>query len=612
MSTERIDKTRKNIGAEHLDEREKKQLFNKFVEAGGQVVKDKRQRPLADFDREKQQQFRNRIDTHSQRLKEGERRAVPRTPHPPRSATKTSAAAPPAPVPAKGFFAAVVRFLNRWQIRFRLFAMGVTDLYGEVISRKFLEHFNSDLKSALLELQLVYLDIFKQNYRIGAAIVEELDRLNPLYYELVEMSSEVFDRGLINQIVEHHVNFPHIDQNASELREPLTRLFKKLYVLYPYKEFLLLAFDRAIEIQMRLEKGKPSFYAMKRKKIRHDIAVIFNRLYMVLYWLFCNYLGELYTMKDPMIATILQVSDTEVPGKRTRAKRSDARRQEDETEAENANEEAQAEDQIPEAVRKGLAIMNALDLKKLRSVYDKTGIFRYVRDNDKILLAHILFREFDEEYSFILTTSKIKYNVQFTSQGKVDYRIKLSDLYNDLRRCMNVFKDYADAIEAYEKARSEKPTSSAQYVDYSNRLTGLEKKKASVGKNVRMTVRAFMEKVLAELSTLIADMNGEQRIIDNPQDVLGFESAIEGNKKMNGKKVYEAVLAAYYYASAFAFRLSAGGDLYGVEDLNEEEMRRMTSQADGEESREEERPAEGEKKNGGSEGGVLKELEDLF
>ncbi len=612
MSTERIDKTRKNIGAEHLNEREKKQLFNKFVEAGGQVVKDKRQRPLADFDREKQQQFRNRIDTHSQRLKEGERRAVPRTPQPSRSAAKISAASTSIPVPTKGFLASIARFFNRWQIRFRLFTLGVTDLYGEVISRKFLERFNSDLKSALLELQLVYLDIFKQSHRIGGAIVEELDRLNPLYYELIEMSSEVFDRGLINQIVEHHVNFPHIDQKASELREPLTRLFKKLYVLFPYKEFLLLAFDRAIEIQMRLEKGKPSLYAMKRKKIRHDVAVVFNRQYMVLYWLFCNYLGELYMMKDPMIATILQISDTEVPGKRTRGKRSDARRQEDESDAEKGDGEVRTEDQIPEAVRKGLAIMNALDVKKLRSTYDKTGVFRYVRDNDRILLAHILFREFDEEYSFILTTNKIKYNVQFTSQGKVDYRIRLSDLYNDLRRCMNVFKDYADAIEAYEKARNEKPTSSAQYIDYSNRLTGLEKKKASVGKHVRMTVRAFMERVLAELSTLIVDMNGEQRIIDNPQDVLGFESAIEGSKKMNGKKVYEAVLAAYYYASAFEFRLSTGGDLYGEEDLNEEEMRKMTSQAAEEELREDELPEAGEKKNVSTEGGVLKELEDLF
>jgi hypothetical protein len=311
--------------------------------------------------------------------------------------------------------------------------MGVSDLYGEYLSKKFLERFNSEMKSALLEMQLVYLDIFKQSHKTGVAIVDELDRLNPLYYELIEMSSGVFDRGLINQIVEHHINFPHIDQKATELREPLTRLFKKLYVLYPYKELILVAFDRAIEAQMRLEKGKSSLYAMKRKKIKNDVAVVFNRLYMVLYWLFCNYLGELYLMKDPVIARILQIADTDVPGRRGRTKRPEAGAGEDADEegTEVAEEEGE---QLPEQVRKGLAIMNSLDLKKLRSVYDKSGIFKYVRDNDKILLAHILFREFDEEYSFILTTNKIKYNVQFTHSGKVDYRIKLSDLYNDLRR----------------------------------------------------------------------------------------------------------------------------------------------------------------------------------
>jgi hypothetical protein len=610
MSTERIDKTRKNIGAEQLNEREKKQLFNKFVEAGGQVVQNKKQRALADFDRDKQQQFRSKIDSHSQKLSEGEKRPAQRAAGNNRLAARQTAAAP-LPVPEKGIFNSLIRFINRWQIRFHLFTMGVSDLYGEHLSKKFLERFNSGMKSALLEMQLVYLDIFKQSHKTGVAIVDELDRLNPLYYELIEMSSGVFDRGLINQIVEHHINFPHIDQKATELREPLTRLFKKLYVLYPYKELILVAFDRAIEAQMRLEKGKSSLYAMKRKKIKNDVAVVFNRLYMVLYWLFCNYLGELYLMKDPVIARILQIADTDVPGRRGRVKRPEAGTVEDADEERTEVPEEEGE-QLPEQVRKGLAIMNALDLKKLRSVYDKSGIFKYVRDNDKILLAHILFREFDEEYSFILTTNKIKYNVQFTHSGKVDYRIKLSDLYNDLRRCMNVFKDYADVIESYEKARNEKPTSSAQYIDYSNRLTGMDKKKTGVGKNVRMTVRAFMEKVIGELGILMADMNGEQRIVENPQDVLGFESAIEGSKKMNGRKVYEAILAAYYYASAFEYRLSPGGDLFGEEDVKEEDMQKMAALAAAEESSEQERAADADGKKESSDGGVLKELDDLF
>ena len=123
-----------------------------------------------------------------------------------------------------------------------------------------------------------------------------------------------------------------------------------------------------------------------------------------------------------------------------------------------------------------------------------------------------------------------------------------------------------------------------------------------------------MEKVLVELSALIVDMNGEQRIIDNPQDVLEFESAIEGSKKMNGKKVYEAVLSAYYYASAFAYRLGTGGDLYGQEELDEEEMRKMTSRAAMEEAHDDEQAgSDGEKKSPPEgEGGVLKELDDLF
>lgn len=191
----------------------------------------------------------------------------------------------------------------------------------------------------------------------------------------------------------------------------------------------------------------------------------------------------------------------------------------------------------------------------------------------------------------------------------MDIKPRLTDLYNELRNCMNAFMDYADAMAHYEKVRNERPTGSAQYMEYSNRLTALEKKRNGIGKNVRMTIRAFMEKVVELLKILMEDMNRPRQIIQNPQDVLSFESSIEGSRKMEGRKVCEAVSAAYQFASAFVHRLGPGGDLHGELEFKEEDFLDLqkkieeSSSADSGE-KEPEAPA--------LRGGVIKELDDLF
>jgi len=103
-------------------------------------------------------------------------------------------------------------------------------------------------------------------------------------------------------------------------------------------------------------------------------------------------------------------------------------------------------------------------------------------------------------------------------------------------------------------------------------------------------------------------MEGGQKIIENPQEVLSFDPSIEGNKKLNGAKVYSAITTAYYYISAFIYRLSPEGDLFGGIEFNEEEMETLKSGktllAPGDNQGEK----EGDEKNTG----IINELEDLF
>lgn len=602
-----IDKTKKNIGVSQLDSKEKKQLFEKFVDAGGKVIKEKKQSGVVNFDRNKQGQYKNELERQRQKLQSAKGKPV-------KKQSKPAAAIKTYTPDSRRAVSPFRRFLTNLHIHLKLFFLGVTDISAYYFNKKFLDSFNSEVRSAILEIQLVYLEIFKQDHSTGLLIIDQLDDLNPLYYELIEMSSEIFDRTIINQIVEHHTTFPNVAQKTTEIREPLMLLFRKIYILHPFYDFIFFTFEKALNAQMKLEKGKSSLYSTKRKQLKNDLNLIFYKFFNQLYWLFCFYNKAIFPLLDPEIERILSISAEDIPGKRGRIQShtdNESATVEPAQEEQKESEES-GETSLPLEIKRGLKLMYAIDYKNMRALFDKEGSFKFANDNDKILLAYVLFKEFDNEYSFILTTNKIKYTVQFTNEGKMDYRMRLSDLYNQLRKCMNIFKDYAEVLENYAVIKRERPESSSQYIEYSNRLTESEKKRQTVAKDIRMTLRALMEKIVSELGVFIADMNGPQKTIDNPQDELTFESTIEGAKKMHGKKVYAAIQTAYYYASAFVYRLSIDGDLYGQLEFNEEEFKNIVSNAPEKPKETSSDAKSAEEKNPAGNKNVIKELDDLI
>ncbi|TAL30638.1 MAG: hypothetical protein EPN93_19380 [Spirochaetes bacterium] len=596
---EKIDKTRKNIGATGIDDKEKKDLFNRFVDAGGKVINESAKKSMVDFDREKQKQYKAKVETHRERVQSPA--PVVRKPKATPASRNASAIAGP------GFFQGI---WFRLKIRLKLFFLGVTDFYGMTIKPGFLERVNSDYKASLIEIQLLYLDIIKRNPGIGRAVTDDLDSFNPIYLELIEMAAGVFDRTLMNQIVESHVSFPDVAQPVSEFRTSFMALFKKLYVLHSYRDFIIYAFEKAINTQAKLEKKKAGEYSTKKKKINNSVALVYYRLFNALYWLMCHYAGTVIPLADPGMERFLGIAEEDKPGKRKKhilAQAAAAKKEQEEDE--NTGEAKEAA--ISEETKIGLKMMSRLDLKDLQAKFEVEKHFKVIHGTDKVLIIFLLFREFDEEYSFILTTNKIKYNVVFSPEGKIDFRVQLSDLYKDLRTCMSLFKDYAEIMETYERTRTERPASNAQYIDYSKRIEELEKKRNNSGKNLRGSVSSFMEKCSIEFVRLMEDMNGPQKIIDNPQDELVFEQAIEGAKKVNGQKVYEAIKVAFCYIQAFQYRLGPEGDLSGALDFKEGQNPQLSPQQDEPGEAADEKPKSNPEKDKEESDSVIRELDDL-
>jgi flavodoxin len=479
-------------------------------------------------------------------------------------------------------------FFSRFRIRMHLWIDRVSHFGGLYFHGKFLDRFNNSYKLALQETQIQFLDIFIKSSQTGSRIIQRLDRQKPLYYELIEMMSNVYDKMIVDQVTDHYINFPDVPKKMSELKDPLMDLYRRLFLLRPYENTLFNSYLKAIDLQQGLDESRAGGAAAGKKRIKSALYIVFHKLYPRLHWLFCYYQDRYIFIDDKNeIEDILNISASEKPGNRVLRKAggySEEAPQEGGSAEEAGREEKEAAPEIPDEVRKGLKIMYSLDLREMRRQFDRKGDFEFMSDNDKVLMTFLLFHEFEAQYSFLLTTNKIKFKIDLNEQGKINFGTRLQDLYDLMRKPKEGLRDYSELLVNSDKIRREKPINNSQYIAYTKRVQEIQKKRDQAGKLARQQVRAYMEKLGEELKTLIDDMNSRQEYVQNPQDVLNLDISIEGRKKLNGRKIYEAILLLYYFSSAFVYRLGPGGDLTGTFEYAEADgnrIRKSLSDQDG-------------------------------
>jgi len=68
---------------------------------------------------------------------------------------------------------------------------------------------------------------------------------------------------------------------------------------------------------------------------------------------------------------------------------------------------------------------------------------------------------------------------------------------------------------------------------------------------------------------VINDYKGEKILLQNPEEYLRFDPNIDGHKKLDGRRVIEAIIETFLFTATFAFLLSYG-DLSGPDMYVEE------------------------------------------
>ncbi|MFO1472384.1 MAG: hypothetical protein U1F27_15270, partial [Turneriella sp.] len=211
-------------------------------------------------------------------------------------------------------------------------------------------------------------------------------------------------------------------------------------------------------------------------------------------------------------------------------------------------------------MRQPPALVEKLD--KSKRMLEKASI------NDRILLSYLYFLEFDNEYSFVLTTNKITINVDYSGGVKSDYKKQMADLYNDSRAIISAYEKYEEMLQEYKAAKERK---SSNYIEKS-KLEEKAKGRADMeARNTRGLIRAFMDNVAKSMAFLIADMKGAKQIVGNMDEPVKFDAEFEKGKRLNGKAVKQCIMDAYCYAVTFKERL-ANGDLFPLTPMTDEEM----------------------------------------
>jgi hypothetical protein len=89
-------------------------------------------------------------------------------------------------------------------------------------------------------------------------------------------------------------------------------------------------------------------------------------------------------------------------------------------------------------------------------------------------------------------------------------------------------------------------------------LDSLQKKRSVCSRNARSKAAEVMKSIETILSVVINDFNGPRRLILNPEERLTFDENLEAVKRLHGKKIIEAVVEAFLFASTFCFLVTYG------------------------------------------------------
>ena len=580
---EDIEKTRDRLKLDDIEEEDRRDLFHKFVDAGGEVLSD-RKKASQSHSNNSANSFSNSSKKNTFVNNGNSNRSDIKPKREPQFTNKQTAYET-VEKPKSNEKALTIKknkpLFYDTKLWFNAFASGVITLFGGKINSKFLNFIDKNVISALLEMDTLIFnalnpmginDADSKNKRdkIIARFAEELEDV-----ELLERIKDQYDEKVYKNLLK-----PYKDLDSSVVAinyaSELKSMFRPLYVLHLYVSRIKSVGEKAMMSYAVIDNMSKGIVNSRISAFKRATDLIYSRYYPKLLILLKYASKErLETIED--FNNFFDIKDADILGYYTKLRLTNQKLNDIKIEEAKENigkKEKEEEEKLNKIESIGVKLIekNVSFKKADNNIEYETDPFYTVEENDKIYRIKVLIDFLDREYSILFVSNKVKYNSVYDNLVRTDYKADFNNIFLSLSDINSRFNEYSDICKSILKIEQDEGMRFEQRVSMLSERNG---QRAYIAKNLKSTVDSIISPFKRKLDKLLLDKEEREKIIANPNDILTFFTDIGYKKRVQGYNVLKALTEAYYFVSGFNYlinegELSGAGLLIDKEDSDTE------------------------------------------
>ena len=601
-----IDKTRDRLKLDDIEEDDRRDLFNKFVDAGGEVVYDSRKKinsTTTNINSNTNSHIKknNSINTNSQSRFEHSDIKPKKESHPTNKQTnyeaiekiKTNEVFKPANKSKPLFF--------NFKLWLSAFSSGVITFFGGKVNPKFLNFIDKNVISSLLEMDTL---MFNALNPMG---INDADSKNKREKIISRFATELEDVELLERIKDQYDEkvYKNLLRPYKELDSPvvavnyvneLKGMFRPLYVLHLYSSKIKLVGEKAMSSYAIVDNMSRGIVNSRISAFKRAVELIYSKYYPKLLILL-QYASKEKLETFEEFNKFLEITDVDILGYYTKLKLANQKLHESKIEAAKENiGKKDEEEKLNKIESIGVKLIEkCVSFKKEdNNIEYETDPFYTIEENDKIYRIKVLIDFLDREYSILFVSNKVKYNLVYDNLVRTDYKSDFNNIFLSLSDINSRFNEYSEICKNILKVEEDEAMRFEQRVSMLSERNG---QRAYISKNLKSTVVSIINSFKKKLDKLLLDKEEREKIIANPNDILTLFADIGNHKKrVQGYNVLKALTEAYYFISGFNYLITEG-ELSGAGiliDKAEETIEKNKEEKDYKEDKKEEEIKENE------------------
>ena len=554
--SEDLEKIKEKIGVYQLDKGTREKLFKEFQKSGGRVLSER------ELMRQKLKQKLN-----SEEVPPRVRRNVTAVKQ---QKVKQSATIKPTQLSQKQFKGDFVQkakeesvnitFLDRVKVYLDAYFSNLIKLFSGNLKTKFIEETAKTLKEALVDLRLVSYTMTSKYTNITDAVKRTLNQIHPFAFEVLYRLSEIYREDIFNKLERLYKIEIQTKEgiNPREVKEELSYIFKKLLMLYPFRETAKVFVQAAVKsISQYLQKSEvTNVGSLFIRSWNFVFGYYFDKIYRFISLI----IGKELPLTSGYLMKFLGVTEEDYIGYLTEKKGIAEIVEEKKEEKKEAQE--QAKERKEDILEESLELINSIRIREIQKIIRNQEF--EVEENDKVFILEAII-EFFERHIFTVLFSRAKYSVVFDGARTLDIKKSFEDVYVNVVSLREKMNDYYKVVLDCKTIESDPMVPVARKASLLNNRN-IERSRLSY--EIRKSAVEIFGRMKNLLEIVLSDYKTEQKILINPQEEIEFKKVplkdIEEEKNIfEGEKVIDALLKIHKFLNGLIFLLT-DGDLGGA------------------------------------------------